>query len=250
MNIPQLTEMLKSGVHFGHKTSKWHPNMAPYIFTTKQDVHIIDLEKTAKKLEEAMNYVKELASENKTILFVGTKHQASAIVEKYAKECGMPFVSQRWLGGTLTNFKTISSVARKLTKLKQQNETGELKKYTKKEQLEFTREIERLETIVGGIETLFKAPDAVFIVDLKEEKTALREAQLMKIPVVAMCDTNVDPRKTLYPVPANDDAVKSIELIVSSIASAVSEGRKNPKVVAPVTAPAAVTPVPAAAEAK
>lgn len=227
MNTPQLTDMLKSGVHFGHKTSKWHPNMAPYIFTTKQDVHIINLESTAQKLEEAMKYVHELAAQNKTVLLVGSKYQAAPIIEKYSKEAGMPFVMHRWLGGTLTNFKTISSVARKLSKLKQQRDTGELKKYTKKEQLEFDREIERLEVIVGGIETLFALPDAVFIVDLKEEKTALREARQMKIPVIAMCDTNVDPRKTEYPIPANDDAVKSIELIVSSLAQAMVEGRKS-----------------------
>lgn len=240
MQIPELTVLLKSGAHFGHRTSKWHPNMEPYIFTVKQGVHIINLEKTAELLEKAMQFTRELASQGKTMLFVGTKHQAAPLIEHYAKSVGMPFVAHRWLGGTLTNFKTISSVARKLTKLKQQNEAGELKKYTKKEQLEFSREIERLEGIVGGIETLFTLPDAVFLVDLREEKTALRESRHMHIPVIAICDTNVDPKLVDYPIPANDDAVKSIECLVASIAAAVGQGKKEiqPEVVA---APEAVT---------
>lgn len=250
MQTPELTVLLKSGAHFGHRTSKWHPNMEPYIFTVKQGVHIINLEKTAELLEKAMQFARELASQGKTILFVGTKHQAAPLIEQYATSVGMPFVAHRWLGGTLTNFKTISSVARKLTKLKQQNEAGELKKYTKKEQLEFSREIERLEGIVGGIETLYALPDAVFIVDLKEEKTALRESRHMHIPVIAICDTNVDPKLVDYPIPANDDAVKSIECLVSSIASAVGQGKTEIQAAAApapdtATAPAEDAPTPA-----
>ncbi len=228
MKTPTLLEMLKSGVHFGHRTSKWHPNMAPFIFTTKQNVHIINLEETEKMLVEAAKFVNDLAAHGKTVLFIGTKRQAAPIIEKYAKACGMPYVSTRWLGGMLTNFKHISGVARTLTKLKTQRETGELKKYTKKEQLEFDREIERLENIVGGIEQLFKMPDAVFIVDLKEEKTALREATQMHVPVIAMCDTNADPRTVEHPIPANDDAVKSIELIVGALADAIMDGKMHP----------------------
>lgn len=228
MKNPTLLEMLKSGVHFGHRTSKWHPNMAPFIFTTKQNVHIINLEETEKKLAEATQVMRDMAQRGKTILFIGTKRQAAPIVEKYAKECGMPYISTRWLGGMLTNFKHVAGVARTLTKLKTQRETGELKKYTKKEQLEFDREIERLEKIVGGIEQLFKMPDAVFIVDLKEEKTALRESQQMNVPVIAMCDTNVDPRAVDYAIPSNDDAVKSIELIVSTVADAIMDGKMHP----------------------
>jgi len=241
MKTPTLLEMLKSGVHFGHRTSKWHPNMAPFIFTTKQNVHIINLEKTEEKLAEAVALVQDMAAHGKTILFIGTKRQAAPLIQKYAKACGMPFVTKRWLGGMLTNFKHIGGVARTLTSLKTKRETGELKKYTKKEQLEFDREIERLEGIVGGIEQLFKMPDAVFIVDLKEEKTALREAQQMHVPIIAMCDTNVDPRSVEYPIPANDDAVKSVELIVSTIADAVMDGKMHPVVVEakPVDAPVA-----------
>jgi small subunit ribosomal protein S2 len=239
MKTPTLLEMLKSGVHFGHRTSKWHPNMAPFIFTTKQNVHIINLEETEKKLAQTVELVRDMASRGKTILFIGTKRQAAPIVEKYAKAAGMPFVTKRWLGGMLTNFKHIGGVARTLTKLKTQRETGELKKYTKKEQLEFDREIERLEGIVGGIEQLFKMPDAAFIVDLKEEKTALREATQMKVPIIAMCDTNADPRSVEYPIPANDDAVKSIELIVGTIADAIMDGKMHPVV---VEKPAALAP--------
>lgn len=241
---PTLLEMLKAGVHFGHTASKWHPHMEPYIFTTKKKVHIINLEETQAKLAETIKVVEDLAAHGKTILFIGTKRQAAPIIEKYAKQCGMPFISNRWIGGVLTNYKTISSVARKLTQLKRDKETGDLKKYTKKEQLEFDRETERLERIVGGIEQMIKIPDAVFMVDLVEEKTALREALQMNIPIIAMCDTNTDPRKIDYPIPANDDAVKSIELIVSQIAQAIETGKKHP-VVVETAAPAAATPTPA-----
>lgn len=227
MSIPTLADLLKSGVHFGHQKSKRHPNMAKYVYGDRNNVSIIDLEKTATKLEEALKVAKDLASQGKTILFVGTKRQASALVQQYAKEAGMPYVTHRWLGGMLTNFQQVSAVARKLTRLKKEKETGELGKYTKKEQLEFHREIDRLDLVVGGIEAMPKLPDALFIVDLREEKTALREANQMGIPVIAMCDTNVDPLKVQYPIPANDDAVKSIELITSLVAGAIKEGAAN-----------------------
>ncbi|MFH1426785.1 MAG: 30S ribosomal protein S2 [Candidatus Kerfeldbacteria bacterium] len=234
MQIPTLVDMLKSGVHFGHKKSKWHPHMAPYIFLTKKDTHIVDLEQTRTMLEEAANAAKQMAAEGKKILFVGTKRQAAAIVEKRAKECGMPYVSTRWLGGYLTNFSNVSGVPHTLTKLKRQREAGELGKYTKKEQLEFDREIERLEPLVGGLEHIEKIPDALFIIDVRDEKTALREANQMKVPVIAMCDTNADPFDVAYAIPANDDAVKSIELIVGTIAEAIAEGVKEKAEAAPV----------------
>lgn len=227
MNIPSIVDMLKSGVHFGHRTSRWHPYMAPFIFGARQDVHIINLEHTEAQLKTAVAELKKMASEGKTILFVGTKRQASALVKKAAESCNMPYVNNRWLGGLLTNFKNVSTGARKLTRLKMQKETGELKKYTKKEQLEFDREIEKLTKFVGGIEKLYKMPDAIFIVDLNEEKTALAEAIQMNVPVFAMCDTNVNPRKVDFPIPANDDAVKSIELITSTVAAAIAEGAKE-----------------------
>src|SRR3989339_321519 len=237
MNIktPSLLAMLKAGVHFGHKNSKWHPNMEPYIFTTKNSVHIINLEATQKKLEEALKVLADLASQNKTILFVGTKSQATSLVEKYAILCDMPYVVNRWLGGLLTNFSHVAQVPQKLTRLKKDRESGELKKYTKKEQLEFDREIERLDYLVGGIETMTKKPDMVFLVDLVKEKTALREAQQMGIPVTALCDTNTDPRAVDYPIPGNDDATKSIKLMMQAVAEAVNEGKKNPQVEEKIT---------------
>jgi small subunit ribosomal protein S2 len=225
MQTPELLDMLKAGVHFGHKTSKWHPNMRPFIFTTKQDVHIINLEATQNYLQKAAEVAKQLAQQGKTILFIGAKRQAAPLVQKYAEECGMPFVSNRWLGGTLTNFKHVSNVPRKLTRLKKDRETGDLKKYTKKEQLEFDREIDRLQILVGGVESLMKLPDAVFIVDLVKEKTALHEAQQMGIPVIAICDTNADPVAVEYPIPANDDAVKAIDFILSYMSQAINEGK-------------------------
>lgn len=225
--IPDLLTMLKSGVHFGHQNSKRHPKMKPYIFTSKSGFHIIDLEQTQTKLKEALEFVKTIVANGGTILFLGTKRQAQGIVVKYAKQCGMPYVTQRWLGGTFTNFGEISRVIKRLTKLKKDKDEGKLDKYTKKEKLEFDREIEKLDGIVGGIETLDKVPDAIFVIDVKKEKTAVSEAMKKNIPVVAMCDTNVNPDKVTYCIPANDDAVKSIELITSLVTEAVEEGTKS-----------------------
>lgn len=227
MKVPTLVEMLKAGVHFGHQKSKRHPNMARYIFGDKNKTSIIDLEQTTSQLEEAMKVATELAAAGKTILFVGTKHQAAPIVKKYAEECGMPYVENRWLGGLLTNFSSVSSVARKLTKLKEQRDSGELAKYTKKEQSDMGKQIVKLQGLVGGIEEMMKQPDALFVVDLRKEKNALREANQMNIPVIAMCDSNVDPLKTAYPIPSNDDAVMSIEMITGKIAEAIQAGKKQ-----------------------
>lgn len=222
--IPDLMTMLKSGVHFGHQLSRRHPKMKPYIFTSKSGFHIINLEKTQEKLQEALDFTKKVVANGGTILFLGTKKQAQPIIVKYAKECDMPYITERWLGGTFTNFGEISRVVKKFTELKNKKQTGELDKYTKKEKLEFDREIEKLEAIVGGIESLTKIPDAIFVCDVKKEKTAVNEAIKKNIPVIAMCDTNVNPGKVNYCIPANDDAVKSIELITSLISSAVKEG--------------------------
>lgn len=245
MSKPSLLDMLKAGVHFGHKSSKWHPQMAPFIFGTKDDMHIINLEKTQEYLAAAQKVVQELASEGKTVLFVGTKRQAAPLVEKYAILCDMPYVTNRWLGGMLTNFRNVSAVARKLTNLKKQRETGDLKKYTKKEQLDFDREIDRLEDTVGGIENMLKLPDAMFIVDLVKEKTALREAHQLNIPVIAICDSNANPREIEYPIPANDDAVKAIELVVKAISDSVTEGKAHPALPAAPAPVATPTPAPA-----
>lgn len=225
--IPDLLTMLKSGVHFGHQHSKRHPKMKPYIFTSKSGFHIIDLEQTQQKLKEALEFVKTIVANGGTILFLGTKRQAQGIVIKYAKQVGMPYVTVRWLGGTFTNFNEISRVIKRLTKLKKDKAEGKLEKYTKKEKLDFDREIEKLDGIVGGIETLDKVPDAIFVIDVKKEKTAVTEANKKNIPVVAMCDTNVNPDKITYCIPSNDDAVKSIDLITGLIAEAVEEGARN-----------------------
>ena len=227
--IPDLMTMLKSGVHFGHQHSKRHPKMKPYIFMAKSGFHIIDLEQTQVKLAEALEFVKTIVSNGGTILFLGTKKQAQKIIVKYAQECGMPYITQRWLGGTFTNFNEVSRVIKRLTQLKKDRDEGNLGKYTKKEQLEFSREIEKLEGIVGGLEGMNKVPDAIFVVDMKKEKTAVAEAQKRNIPVVAICDTNVNPDSATYCIPGNDDAVKSIDLITGLIAEAVNEGKQAGK---------------------
>ena len=228
--------MLQSGVHFGHQLSKRHPKMKPYIFTEKSGFHIIDLEQTQIKLQEALEFVKKIVANGGTILFLGTKKQAQPIITKYAKECGMPYVTERWLGGTFTNFAEIKKLVKNFSELKKRKQTGQLEKYTKKEKLDFDREIEKLDKIVGGIEIMTKTPDAIFVCDIKKEKTAVSEAMTKNIPIVAMCDTNVNPEKINYPIPANDDAIKSIELITSLICEAVKEGIKErqPASVAPV----------------
>ncbi|NUM25437.1 MAG: 30S ribosomal protein S2 [Candidatus Buchananbacteria bacterium] len=234
-NIPDLMTMLKSGVHFGHQLARRHPKMKPYIFTSKSGFHIINLEQTQEKLKEALEFVTKIVANGGTILFLATKKQAQPIIKKYATECEMPFIAERWLGGTFTNFGEISRVAKKYTELKKKQATGELDKYTKKEKLDFEREIEKLEKIVGGIEDMRRVPDAIFVVDVKKEKTAVAEANRRNIPVIAMCDTNVNPEKVTYVIPANDDAVKSIELITSLVAAAVKEGQAQKKT-APVVA--------------
>lgn len=224
--IPTIEEMLKAGMHFGHRTSKWHPKMEPFIFGQRKGVYVIDLEKTHKLLADALQFIEQLASENKTILLVGTKDQVKDKVAAKAKELNLPYVSNRWLGGTLTNFSIIKNLIKKYLDLKEQQELGKLAKYTKKEQLDFSRQIERLEKLVGGIASLKKLPDAVFIWDIKKEQTALREAIKKGIPVIAVCDTNADPTGVKYIIPCNDDATKAIKLMLDLVGEAVVEGRK------------------------
>ena len=231
-NIPELLELLKAGVHFGHKTSRWHPKMAPFIFGERGGVHIINLEKTAQELARALEFVQTLGREGKKILFVGTKKQASALIKKYAQDAGVPYVENRWLGGTITNWSELYKLIRHYLDLKGQHERGELAKYTKKEQLEFSKEIDRMGRLIGGISSLTKIPDALFIVDIKHEDTAVREANQKKIPIVALCDTNANPDVLQYPIPGNDDAIKSVELIVKLVAQAYKEGMEEGKAVA------------------
>lgn len=225
--IPSMLEMLQAGVHFGHKASKWHPKMKPYIFGERSDIHIINLEETAKKLKEALDFIKKTIAAGGVVLFVGSKEQAKEIVKRHATDAGMPYVTTRWLGGTFTNFKTIRSVTDRFIDLKAKQASGALGKYTKKEQLNFQKEIVKLEELVGGIETLRKLPEAVFVVDVRAEKTAVAEARKKKVPVVALCDTNINPDDVDYPIPSNDDAVKAIEMMVGFAAAAVKEGKQE-----------------------
>jgi len=225
--IPSLIELLKAGVHFGHQTSKWHPRMKKYLFGERQGVHIINLEETQKALETAMAFARGIASRGGTILFVGTKKQSAPIVEEAAKLCGMPYVSKRWLGGTLTNFASIAQQVRKYKDLKRQQEKGELAKYTKLEQLKMSEQLDILEEKVGGMLEMSRIPEAIFILDIRKDKTALKEAVRRGVKVIAICDSNVNPKEVDYPIPANDDAIKSIELLTKIMAEAIKEGREE-----------------------
>lgn len=224
---PTLIELLQTGAHFGHQASKWHPKMEPFLFGKRNGIHIINLEKTLTKLQTALQAAHDLAAQGKTIMFLGTKRQAREIVEKHAKECGMPYVTNRWLGGTFTNFDEINKIIKKLNDFRNKREKGEFEKYTKKERLEIDREIEDMEEKVGGIATLTKLPDAMFVVDIKHEKTAVTEAGLRNIPIFAMIDSNVNPEKVAYGIPSNDDALKAIEMMTRLFAEAIAEGRKE-----------------------
>jgi len=226
MNDIQLNDLLKAGVHFGHQVSRWHPKMRPFIFTSRAGIYIVDLEKTAEQLKRAQQYVRERVAAGGTVLFVGTKRQAKPIVQEAAVRLGMPYVIERWLGGTFTNFPTISKMTKRFTQLKEERARGEFTKYTKKEQLMFDEEIRRLEKMVGGIERMTKLPEAIFVVDVKQERTAVREAQKVGIPIIAMVDTNVSPEGIAYPIPANDDATKSIHVITNALAEAADEGKR------------------------
>lgn len=222
-----LFELLKAGVHFGHQVSRWHPKMQPFIFTSRSGIYIIDLEKTSAALKRGQAFARDRVAGNGVILLVGTKRQAAAIIQEAAVSTGMPYVIERWLGGTFTNFPTIAKMTKHLTQLKEERASGALEKYTKKEQLTFDEEIARLDRMVGGIERMTRLPEAVFVIDVKQEKTAVREAQKMKIPVIAMVDTNVSPEGIDYPIPANDDATKSIQIITQGIVEAINEGKQR-----------------------
>lgn len=224
-----LQQLLEAGCHFGHQSRRWHPAMAPYIYTTRDKVHIFDLVKTKEGLEKAAAFAKATASRGEPILFVGTKRQAKEIVAAAAKRVGMPYVTQRWLGGTLTNWDQIYKRIFRLLDLRSQRAAGELKRYTKKEQLLIDRDIAKLEKFLGGVETLSARPAAIFVVDTHREEVAVREAVRMGIPVIGMVDTNGDPTLVDYVIAANDDAVKSIELIVGVIADAISKARPKGK---------------------
>ncbi|MCX6785861.1 MAG: 30S ribosomal protein S2 [Candidatus Komeilibacteria bacterium] len=224
-NIPELVEMVKSGVHFGHQSSKRYPKAEDYVHSTRNKIDIINLEKTVQGLEKALAFIKQTVAAGGAVIFISSKRQAKAIIEKYAIACGMPYITSRWLGGTFTNFYSINQLVKTLKDLEAKFASGEMNKYTKKEQLEFQREMERLNELVGGLKPLSKLPEAVFIVDIKKEKTAVAEALKKKIPIVALVDTNVNPSVIQYPIPANDDATKSIEMMTRLVAEAVEEGK-------------------------
>jgi small subunit ribosomal protein S2 len=225
MAVIPMKALLESGVHFGHRTHKWHPAMKPYIFTERNSIHIIDLQKTVKALEIAYNLVRDTVAEGGTLLFLGTKRQAQETIQNEALRCGMPYVTTRWLGGMLTNWRTIRQRINELDRLERMRDRGDFERITKKEALILTRQIERLEVLLGGIRKMIALPDLLFVVDVRREATAIHEANLLSIPVVAMVDTNCDPRDVDYVIPSNDDAIRAIKLLVGKIADAVMEGK-------------------------
>ena len=225
MSIVPMKALLESGVHFGHRTHKWHPAMKPYIFTERNGIHIIDLQKTVKALEQAYNLVRDTTSSGGVVLFVGTKRQAQETIQEEATRAGMPYVTARWLGGMLTNWRTIRQRINELERLERMRERGDFGRLTKKEALILTRVIERLEVLLGGIRSMVKVPELLFVVDVRREVTAIHEANLLNIPVVALVDTNCDPGDIDYVIPSNDDAIRAIKLLVGKIADAAIEGR-------------------------
>ncbi|MFH1412903.1 MAG: 30S ribosomal protein S2 [bacterium] len=227
MKLPSIEEMLKAGMHFGHRTSRWHPGMKPYIFGDRKGIYIIDLEKSRKMLEHALEFITRSTANNKRILLVGTKSQVSGLLKKVAKDTGMPFVSEKWIGGLLTNFSVIKKTIKKYKDLLEKKESGQLTKYTKKEQLQFDRQIAKLDLSVGGVANLMNVPELIFIWDIKTEKTALAEANKKNITVIAVCDTNVNPKNVDYVIPANDDASKSIKMILGLVKEAILEGKEQ-----------------------
>ena len=225
MPIVSMKDLLESGVHFGHRTQKWNPYMEPYIFAARNDIHIIDLQQTVAALEEAYQVVRDHIAGGGSILFVGTKRQAQDIIKTNAEKVGMPYVIGRWLGGTLTNWQTIRERIQELERLEGMRDRGELEIFTKKEALGMTRQIERLESRLGGIREMDGIPNLLFAVDVSREDIPVHEANLLNIPVIAMVDTNCNPKNIDYVIPANDDAIRGIQLIVSIIAQAVSDGK-------------------------
>ncbi len=222
-----MKELLEAGVHFGHQTKRWNPKMARFIFGERDGVYIIDLEQTVKCIKDATKFLKDLASEGELVLFVGTKKQARESVANEAKRCGMPYITQRWLGGILTNFRTIRKSVDRFNQIGRMAEDGTFELLTKKERLMLTREKEKLGKVLGGIIKMEKLPQAVFVVDPKREEIAVREAVKLSIPVVAIVDTNCDPDQIDYPLPGNDDAIRAIALLTQKVADSVAEGRER-----------------------
>ena len=227
MAVVSMKQLLEAGVHFGHQTRRWNPKMAPYIFTERNGIYIIDLQKTVKKLEEAYMFVRDTAANGGEILFVGTKKQAGDSVKEEAERCGMHYVNARWLGGMLTNFKTIRRRIERLAQLRKMEEDGTFELLPKKEVVKLKLEIEKLEKFIGGIKNMAELPAALFIVDPKKEKIAVSEARKLGIPIVAIVDTNCDPDEVDYVIPGNDDAIRAVKLIAGTMANAVLEGKQG-----------------------
>ena len=227
MAVVSMKQLLEAGVHFGHQTRRWNPKMAEYIFTERNGIYIIDLQKTVKKLEEAYMFVREATANGGEILFVGTKKQAQLSVKEEAQRCEMPYVDARWLGGMLTNFRTIRRRIDRLNQLRKMSEDGTFDLLPKKEVSKLNAEIEKLEKFLGGIQNMKKAPVAMFVVDPRKEKIAVAEAHKLNIPVVAIVDTNCDPDEVDYVIPGNDDAIRAVKLLVGAMADAVIEGRQG-----------------------
>ncbi len=227
MAVISMKQLLEAGVHFGHQTRRWNPKMAPYIFTERNGIYIIDLQKTVKKIDEAYEFMKEVAATGKPILFVGTKKQAQAAIVDEANRCGMYYVSERWLGGMLTNYKTISGRIKRLNDIKNMETDGTFEKLSKKEVFKLRGEAEKLEKFLGGIKDMKGMPGALFIVDPKKERIAVKEARILGIPIIGIVDTNCDPDDVDYVIPANDDAIRAVKLIAGRMADAIIEANQG-----------------------
>ncbi len=227
MAVVAMKQLLEAGVHFGHQTRRWDPKMAEYIFQARNGIHIIDLQKTSKKLDEAYSFIKEQAEEGKTVLFVGTKKQAQECMKEAALKCGMYYVDQRWLGGMLTNFGTIQTRIQRLKDLETMQEDGTFNILPKKEVILLKKEMEKLEKNLGGIKEMDRLPGVIFLVDPKKERIAILEAKKLGIPVVGLVDTNCNPEELDYPIPGNDDAIRAVKLIADVMANAVIEGKQG-----------------------
>lgn len=227
MAVISMKQLLEAGVHFGHQTRRWNPKMARFIFTERNGIYIIDLQKTVHKVDEAYNFMKSVAAEGKDILFVGTKKQAQEAIKDEALRCGMFYVNERWLGGMLTNFNTIQTRIRRLRELEKMEEDGTFEKLPKKEVAQLNHEKEKLERFLGGIKDMKKKPGAMFIVDPRKERIAVAEAKRLHIPIVAIVDTNCDPDEIDYPIPGNDDAIRAVRLLCGKMADAVIEGNQG-----------------------
>lgn len=227
MAVVAMKQLLEAGVHFGHQTRRWDPRMAEYIFQARNGIHIIDLQKTSKKLDEAYAFIKEQAEEGKTILFVGTKKQAQECVKEAAEKSGMFYVNERWLGGTLTNFKTIRKRIERLAELERMQEDGTFEVLPKKEVILLKKEMDKLEKNLGGIKEMVQVPDVLFVVDPKKEHIAIKEARKLGLPIVGLVDTNCDPNDVDYVIPGNDDAIRAVKLVTDVLANAVIEGKQG-----------------------